>query len=152
MLSGGSGLSTYAAQCSVKIERRTIPGETVAGAVAEIQAIVDRLSAGDPDFQATVDCFLDRDPFEVADDAPIVAALDRASQRVRGGTPKHVGDTPWMDAALLAGAGIETAIFGGTGAGAHAAVEWVDLESLYTLADTIVELARDYCGTAPTPK
>ena len=45
MLSGGTGLSTYAASSTVQIERRTVPGETEAQAVAEIQAIVDRLAA-----------------------------------------------------------------------------------------------------------
>jgi acetylornithine deacetylase len=50
MMNGGSGLSTYAARCTLKIERRTIPGETEAKAVAEIQAIVDRLAAADPAF------------------------------------------------------------------------------------------------------
>ena len=39
--------SPYAAASTVQIERRTIPGETEAQAVAEIQAIVDRLAAGD---------------------------------------------------------------------------------------------------------
>ena len=35
-----------------------------------------------------------------------------------------------MDSALLQAAGVETVVFGATGAGAHAEVEWVDLESV----------------------
>ncbi|HYW47355.1 MAG TPA: ArgE/DapE family deacylase [Bryobacteraceae bacterium] len=146
MLEGGSGLSTYAASSSVKIERRTIPGETEAQAVGEIQAIVDSLTAADPDFHATVRPFFARDPFEVAPGAAIVRSVDRAAEKVLGRPAAHIGDTPWMDAALLQAAGVETVVFGATGAGAHSAVEWVDLDSVLKLAEILAEVASDYCG------
>ena len=145
MLSGGSGLSTYAAQSVVKIERRTIPGETEVQAVGEIQEIVDRLAEADRDFQATVRAFFVRDPFEVAPGAAVVKAVDKAAEKVLGRQPKHIGDTPWMDSALLQAAGVETVVFGATGAGAHADVEWVDLESVENLAEILAEAALDYC-------
>src|SRR5262249_37444555 len=75
LLAGGSGLSTYAANSTLTIERRTIPGETEAQAVAEIAAIVERLSAADPDFHAAVRPFFVRQPFEVAEDAVIVGVV-----------------------------------------------------------------------------
>jgi acetylornithine deacetylase len=146
MLTGGSGLSTYAAQSIVKIERRTIPGETEVQAVGEIQGIVDRLAGSDRDFHATVRAFFVRDPFEVAPSAAIVKAVDTAAKRVLGRQPSHMGDTPWMDSALLHAAGVETVVFGATGAGAHADVEWVDLESVVKLAEILAEAAVDYCG------
>jgi acetylornithine deacetylase len=146
LLSGGSGLSTYAASSTVQIERRTIPGETEAQAVAEIQALVDRLSAADPDFHATVCPFCTRDPFEVTPDAAIVRAVGAAAEKVLGHAPSHIGDTPWMDSALLQAAGIETVVFGPAGAGAHADVEWVDVESVIQLAEILAETAVAYCG------
>jgi acetylornithine deacetylase len=146
MLSGGSGLSTYAAQSTVKIERRTIPGETEVQAVGQIQGIVDRLAESDRDFHATVRTFFVRDPFEVAPSAAIVKAVDSAAKKVLRRSPTHMGDTPWMDSALLQAAGVETVVFGATGAGAHADVEWVDLESVVKLAEILAEAAVDYCG------
>jgi acetylornithine deacetylase len=146
MLSGGTGLSTYAASSTVQIERRTIPGETEAQAVSEIQAILDGLAAEDSAFHGTVRPFFVRNPFEVAPDAPIVQAVDRAAAKVRGRPAAHIGDTPWMDAALLQEAGIETVVCGAAGAGAHADVEWVDLESVVQLARILAEAAVDYCG------
>jgi acetylornithine deacetylase len=145
-LNGGSGLSTYADRCVLQIERRTIPGETEPPAVAEIQAIVDRLAAQDPDFHATVHAFFVRDPFEVPADAAIVQAVDRAAAKVHGSAPAHIGDTPWMDAALLQAAGVETVVFGAAGAGAHAAEEWVDVESVVQLAEILATAAMDYCA------
>ncbi len=146
MLNGGSGLSTYAAQSVVKIERRTIPGETEAQAVGEIQEIVDRLAEADRDFHATVRAFFVRDPFEVSPGAAIVKAVDAAAEKVLGRRAAHIGDTPWMDAALLQAAGVETVVFGATGAGAHADVEWVELESVESLARILAEAAVEYCG------
>jgi acetylornithine deacetylase len=145
ILRGGSGLSTYAAASTVQIERRTVPGETEAQAVGEIQAIVDRLAAADPDFRATVRAFFVRNPFEVAADAPIVRTVHEAAARVRGHAPAHIGDTPWMDAALLQAEGIETVVLGPAGAGAHADIEWVDLDSVCSLAGILAAAAADYC-------
>jgi acetylornithine deacetylase len=146
MLSGGAGWSTYAPSSTVRIERRTVPGETASQATSEIQAIVDRLAAQDADFHATVRPFFVRDPFEVPASAPIVQAVDRAAAKVRGCPPAHIGDTPWMDAALLQAAGVETVVCGAAGAGAHADVEWVDVESVVALAEILAEAAADYCG------
>jgi len=146
MLSGGTGLSTYAASSTVKIERRTIPGETEAQAVGEIQSIVDLLAAEDPDFHAAVHSFFVRNPFEVAPEVRIVQAVDRAAAKVRGKPAAHIGDTPWMDAALLQEAGVETVVCGAAGAGAHSDVEWVDLESVVQLARILAEAAIDYCA------
>ena len=146
MLSGGSGLSTYAASSKVQIERRTIPGETEQQAVAEIQQIVDQLAAEDREFCAEVRPFFVRNPFEVAPTAAIVQAVDSAVAKVCGQPPAHFGDTPWMDAALLQEAGVETVVCGATGGGAHADVEWVELESVIRLAEILAETALTYCA------
>ena len=145
-VNGGSGLSTYAAQCRLQIERRTVPGERVDTAVGQIRAIADRLAAADPGFSATVQSFFAREPFEVAPDACIVRVLAAEAAAVLGRTPAFVGDTPWMDAALLAEAGIETVVMGPIGAGEHSAVEWVDVDSVVTMAEILARTAVAYCG------
>jgi len=146
MLHGGDGLSTYAASCKLQIERRTVPGETEKQAVGEIQAIVDSLHSADPTFQAEVRPFFVRDPFEVPRDAEIVKTLARASKVVLGREPNYMGDTPWMDAALLQAAGIETVVMGPGGGGAHAAVEWVEMESVAQMASILAQTAIEYCA------
>jgi acetylornithine deacetylase len=145
LINGGAGLSTYAPSCKLKIERRTIPGETEAQVVGEIKAIIDRLSAANPTFKATVSAFCTRDPFEVAAAAAIVRAVEQAATQVRGTPPQHIGQTFWMDSALLANAGVETVVIGPIGAGAHADEEWVDLQSLVDLAEILAQATVDYC-------
>ena len=48
----------------------------------------------------------------------------------------------WTDAALFGAAGMPTVIFGPRGAGAHAAREWVEIESLARCADVYAEAVR----------
>ena len=145
LLNGGSGLSTYAANCKLKIERRTIPGETEAQVVGELQKIIDQLTAADSNFKATVNALCTREPFEVAENAEIVRTVEKAAAQVRGISPRHIGQTFWMDSALLAAAGIKTVVIGPIGAGAHADEEWVELQSLVDLAQILAETALEYC-------
>ncbi len=144
-LHGGTGLSTYAASSKLQIERRTIPGETAEQVEAELGALLEKLAGTDPSLDAELATLLVRDPFEVAAGAGIVRELEAASAAVLGEAPPHAGEHPWMDSALLAGAGIETVVMGPCGAGAHAAEEWVDLESVHRFAEILVETARRWC-------
>ena len=146
MIQGGTGLSTYADSCRLKIERRTVPGETVDAAVEQIRAIAAKLAAEDPTFFAVVRPFFSREPFEVSPDAAIVRAITGAATTVLGRTPAFVGDSPWMDSALLAAAGIETVVMGPIGAGEHSAVEWADIDSVVRMAEILARTAMDYCA------
>ena len=143
---GGSGTSTYAAHCRLEIERRTIPGETETDALGEIQSILDALAASDPTFRARVRPMLSRGSFEVRRDSDIVRAVAWAATEVLGAAPAVVGEPYWMDAALLASAGIDTVVIGPAGAGAHAAEEWVDLRSVEQLAAILAHAALRYCA------
>lgn len=147
-LRGGTELSMYAAQCTLGIERRTIPGESERMVLAELQEIVDRLAAEDETFEATIALILTREPFEVAAEADIVVAVSDAGEEVLGEAPPQMGDTPWMDSALLAAAGVETVVIGPHGAGAHAAEEWVSLQSVNELAQILAGATTRYCGVA----
>jgi acetylornithine deacetylase len=143
---GGSGMSTYAAHCRLEIERRTIPGETEAGALAEIQAILDALAADDANFRARVRPLLSRGSFEAHRESTIVESVHAAATTVLGAPPRIIGEPYWMDAALMADAGIETVVIGPTGAGAHAAKEWVDLASVESVAAILARAAASFCA------
>jgi acetylornithine deacetylase len=115
---------------------------------AELQAIIDRLSAADPTFQATVAPFLHRGGFSVEADASIVTILEAAATQRLGAPPPQLGAPFWTDAAILAEAGIDTVLMGPTGAGLHSAEEWVDLRSVVDLAAILTDTAITFCGQA----
>lgn len=145
-ISGGTGLSTYAAECRLGVERRTIPGETEAEATGQIRAFLEELAAADAGFDASLEVELVRDPFEARPDSALAGSLERVAGGVLGEAPARYGDTPWMDAAFTAAAGIDTIVFGPHGEGAHAAEEWVDLDSVHRTARVLAETVLDYCG------
>ncbi|HEX2111172.1 MAG TPA: M20/M25/M40 family metallo-hydrolase [Gaiellaceae bacterium] len=146
LVQGGTELSTYPDRCVLEAERRTVPGETPDRVVGEARALLERAAAGDPDFRGDVRVEFSREPFRVDESEPIVETVRRRAGEVLGAAPATIGVPFWTDAALLAGAGIPTVLFGPAGEGAHAAVEWVDLESAVACAETYLAVARELCA------
>jgi acetylornithine deacetylase len=146
LIQGGQELSTYPDRCLLSVERRTIPGETVAAVEAEIAAILARARKTDPAFRAEQRTLLVRDPFAVSPDEPIVTLARRHVARVRRSEPPLTGTGGWMDSAYLAAAGIPTVIFGPDGDGAHADVEWVDLASAARVTDALLGIVAEFCA------
>ncbi len=138
-IDGGAGWSTYAPTCRLRVERRTIPGETPAQVLREIHDTIG--SAGE---EADVRLVFDRPPLVSNRDDRIVACVRDAVIEVAGRAPREVGVAYWMDAAIFAAAGVPTVNYGPAGEGAHAAVEWVDTASLVTTAKVLVESARRF--------
>ena len=145
-LHGGTGLSTYAESCTLRIERRTIPGESPDRVEGQIREIIARLQSADPSFRASLETLLVREPFEAHAGAEIVQSLTAAATPVLGRPPRQVGENPWMDSALLASAGVDTVVFGPSGGGAHAREEWVDVDSVIKTAAVLAGTAVSYCG------
>ena len=143
-LKGGTELSAYAARARLQVERRTIPGETEDQVLAELQGIIDHLSAEDETFAATVNSFFVRSPFEASPSSNIVRTLANSAAQILGSEPPFTGEMPWMDSALLAEAGIDTVVMGPAGAGAHAREEWVDLDSVSALAHILAHTILNY--------
>jgi acetylornithine deacetylase len=82
-----------------------------------------------------------REPFEVdADDAFVQVVREAA------GAGSGVGVSFWADSGLIAAAGIPTVLYGPVGDGAHAKVEWVDLDSLERVRDVVLAVATDWCA------
>jgi acetylornithine deacetylase len=146
LITGGQERSSYPEQCSLSVERRTVPGETQPEAESQMQAILRQAMARDPNASFTMRTSLVRDPFEVDRGADIVRVLRRNTASLRGAEPRVYGDTPWMDAALTSAAGIPTVVFGPGGGGAHAAVEWSNLDEVAMAAEILVCVARDFCA------
>jgi acetylornithine deacetylase len=141
LIQGGDGLSTYAPTCTLQVERRTLPGETSAAVMKELHAVVQE--AGE---EADVELLLARDPLETPADAPIAACLTAALKAETGTAHAPAGVAYWMDAAVFAGAGIPAVNLGPDGAGAHAAVEWADIDSTISCARVLARAALAFCG------
>jgi acetylornithine deacetylase len=144
-IEGGQEWSSYPARCSIRLERRTVPGESEVDLEDELDGILERARAGCPGLDASARIDLVRPPFEIAAEAPI-AQLTREQARATGGASQFVGLASWNDSALFAERGIPTVVFGPGGAGAHAHEEWVDLRQLKACAAALESVARAFCA------
>ena len=143
MISGGSGWSTYAEQCTVHVERRTLPGEDPGAIVRELEELVS--SSG---VDADVEEVLARPPLVCDPRARVAVATREAMREVLCREPREAGVAYWMDAALFAAAGIPTVAVGPTGGGAHEPGEWVEVRSLLETARILVAASRRFVGAA----
>lgn len=145
LINGGIGESTIPASCVLTIERRTLPGETLADVEAEIEALLAGCRAADAGLRVSARTTLAREPFEVTAGSAIERTVVAAAERTLGRPAPVGGVSYWADAAFLSAAGIPTVLFGPSGDGAHAAVEWADLPSTVACARALTATAIEFC-------
>lgn len=146
-IAGGVGWSTYPEHCTLRVERRTVPGETTATVLAEVERMLQELRASEPRLAVSVRVDTAQGPSDVAVDAPLVRRLAAAHASVRGIQPPIEGLSAWTDAALLNDAGIPAVCFGpGDIALAHAATEYVPLSEIDVATAVLTAFALDWCS------
>jgi acetylornithine deacetylase/succinyl-diaminopimelate desuccinylase family protein len=139
MISGGVQINMVPESCSLAIDRRVLPGETIGDVLGGYQHVIDALASSDPAFEATIEPPLLMDePLETPPSAALVGVA--AAVATAGGLePDPVGVPYGSDASKLAAHGIPSIVFGpGSIDQAHAAVEYVPVAE--------VERARDFFG------
>jgi acetylornithine deacetylase len=146
IISGGQEISSYPALCRLTFERRTIPGERRETVAGEVEGIIAEAAEAIAGLEATYHLGLWRDPFEVAEDEPVVSAVREKTRRRLGREPRVYGETFWADSGLIHAAGIPVLLFGPGGAGAHAVEEWADLDQLDACADILAAVVEEFCG------
>jgi acetylornithine deacetylase len=150
LIQGGRELSSYPDRCHLQMERRTIPGEAPGSAAREVADILTGLRTADAEFKAASRPMFARPPYELTASHPLVKAMQEAAQVDvrRSASTLPVGMSFWTDASVLGEAGIPSLLFGPTGAGLHGVEEWVEVDSVISCRDALVELARRWCGGA----
>ncbi len=135
VISGGSQANIVPDQCSISVDRRTLPGETQDRVWRELRALLrkNKLTATCEDSKLAPCLPLETDPR-----SPLVARLLHSV-----GQRKGAGANYFCDAAVLAGAGIPSVAFGpGDIAQAHTADEWIELKSLERARALLLKFLR----------
>ncbi|MCD2492556.1 ArgE/DapE family deacylase [Lacrimispora sp. NSJ-141] len=131
VISGGERSSVVPDRCEMKVSRFTVPGETGAMFLGQINDIIAKLKAEDPTFDAVAELTYDSNPSEVSEDAEVVQAVVKAHEMLGKecpfyGTPQH-DDADFMTNY----SGIPTVLYGpGTGLKAHMPDEYVILDEV----------------------
>jgi acetylornithine deacetylase len=140
MIDGGREWSVYPDRCVLRMERRTIAGESLEDAEREVRAILDELRREDPEFEAVIQTSFSRPPYETPARHELPGLLERFVER-RGGRAERRGLSFWTDAAVLGEAGIPSVLFGPGGAGLHSTEEYVHVADVITCRDVLADLA-----------
>lgn len=154
VIQGGQQPSSVADHCVVKIDRRWTPEESLQRVFQEFYQLFDELKKEDPRFKAE----LKRDPANmktmthvpnvVLPSHPLVRSLERSVKTVTGKPAKVTSFWGWTDAALLTHfARTPTVVFGPGGAGAHARVEYVNVDDLLRCMHVYSQVALEMCGS-----
>ncbi len=146
IIEGGRELSTYPDRCKLEIERRLIPGENREDVDLEMQQLLQSLREGDPKFKADYEITFYRGPMEISQDEEICRLLEEETTKVLGVAPRFMQSAGLMDTQIIYDKGIPAVAYGPVGDGAHAAVEWVDLDSVYKAAQVQMEVIKRFCA------
>jgi acetylornithine deacetylase len=139
MIRGGSAPNLVPEWCEVELDRRLAPGEDPAAALAEIDALLDRLRAAGHDVRRQ-DGAMVRASLETPPDHPLVRLAEEVASDALG-RPVTAGGAPYgTDAAHLAGLGGIACVVLGPGSidQAHTEDEWVSIDEV-RLASRIYE-------------
>ena len=151
LIEGGSGMSTYPERCTLKLERRTIPGEGPEDVMAEVREACARVHSRRQSFSADVELMVAMGASDVAVEAPVVQALHAALVR-EGRDPVIEGMSAWTDCALLNEAGVPAVCFGpGDISLAHAAEEYVPVAEIEAAARVLEDVALRWCAGDVAP-
>ncbi|MTI46645.1 M20 family metallopeptidase [Sporosalibacterium faouarense] len=153
-IEGGSQPSTVADSCSIKIDRRYIPGEDVESVLNEYQSIIDSIKEEDPEFDAEIVRMennmltLDHLYLMTQPDEPIVMATREALKEVINREPDITRKRGWTDAALLSNfANIPTVVVGpGDISYSHTKDERVPIKDLINMVEVYTKIAIKFCG------
>lgn len=148
MISGGSDWATVPAKCTLRIERRLIPGEKPQDSVTELKQIIAECSKRDPQLKATIRLIHHADAIDVKRARHIsVLQHELKSAGING---KLVGVPYWTDAAILVTHGkIPSCLFGpGNIENAHSPDEFVRIRDVINSVPIYVKTAQRFCGAA----
>jgi acetylornithine deacetylase len=142
----GSAPFTIAADATLVIERRTLPGERAEDALVEVQSMLDAVAAKMPGLRTSARLTHQREAWEADEHgaaARFADVLAAELSRDAEAAPAAVGAPYWMESALWQAAGIPTVVCGPAGGGLHAAEEWVDLGQLRRFPEAVIAATRD---------
>ncbi len=128
---GGEQVNFVPDTCAITVDRRLLPGECVAGALAEYRELLESLERVHPGLEIVMDApWLEDTAMETSADASVVTVARRVLRDL--GLEDEPAGVPFgCDATKLHRAGIPSVVFGpGSIDRAHAAEEYVETEEV----------------------
>jgi acetylornithine deacetylase len=148
-LQGGFGwrVSRTPHRTDLFLDIRVPPGRPMPAARNEVLELVRELEDRFPDFGVEGEVYVTAPGSEIAEDHPLVAAIDESHAEVFGQSPERDVTRWFSDASVLTRYGIETVNYGtSTGLLDTEYGENLDIDGLVKTADVYAAVARRICG------
>lgn len=137
-ITGGKVNNQVPADCTITVDRRTVPGESKEQVLEEIKQLFYEIAADDADFVYEIRPLVSEDGKDQYDPANITEPDSELVTTVQEVLRKYVGQEPeffvdWAgatDGRFYRYEGIQTVGFGPDGEGAHGSNEYVRIETL----------------------
>lgn len=132
-ISGGTTANVVPSRCTVEVDRRLVPGETVDAAFAELRTAI--ASAGEPENLWSLELVTGNNGFSARRDSALVGAFSAAYATRHGQQPKFIIPIGASDARFFADDRVEILVTGpGDGREGHAANESMAIRDLIDAA------------------
>jgi len=156
-IEGGDQPSTVAARCVLRVDRRSVPGETFESMRGELRELLDEVERGRPGIAADLRRMpggmttLEHLPSVIEPGHPLARAAREACEAVTGIPQAALAFPAWTDAGLLANfARIPCVILGpGDLSVAHTPWESIPVAQVVDAAAVYREAALRFCGGVP---
>jgi acetylornithine deacetylase/succinyl-diaminopimelate desuccinylase family protein len=113
MIRGGTSTAMVAAECTVSLDRRLLPGQTGERALAEVRGALTGLELEHEELQATAELLMEIPSFEVPADDPLVGLVRGAAADAGAGEAPPGGWTAACDGGyVMRDAGIPAIVLG----------------------------------------
>jgi len=111
---GGEQSNVIPDTCTALLDRRLIPGEQEADAIAELEALFASLNQQDPDLRVQIDHLVPTTggPAQTPADSPMAQLASACAEDVLGSKPQLTGLSGACDMVHLVNAGVQAVVFG----------------------------------------
>lgn len=137
-------------RCDLFLDVRVPPTMAMTEAVRQLRAFVRQLKERFPDYGIESEVYVTAPGAEIADDHPLVAAIEESHELVFGETPERDTVRWFSDASALVRYGIDTVNYGtSSGLPDPKLGENLDIEGLVKMSKVYALAAARVCGVAP---
>jgi putative selenium metabolism hydrolase len=134
-------------RCNLVVDRRYLPSESADSVKRELEALIAKVKAEDPRFEAEVTLAKDFPPYYCRPEEEVVGLLQGARRKVMGEEGKFGAWRFGVDGSFISHAGIPCAGFGpGNEDLAHTPVDYIPIDDLVLAAKVYAQAILDACG------
>ena len=150
-------LSRNPYECSLYLDIRTVPGQTVDSVKRELRAVLKRFAERAGTSEPSMYVYITDPPTVIDESLPVVEAIGAAQKEVTGERTKSIIRRPGADAVHFTVYGVPCVVFGpggrmhpdARGGAMHALGEHVLIDDVVTAAHIYLATALDVCSRPP---